>query len=43
MWWPTAEFLKRKVAEYEALQLEIEILKSEISIEKHLNVVHQGR
>ena len=39
----TAEFMKRKVAEYEALQLEIEILKSEISIEKHLNVVHQGR
>ena len=39
----TAEFMKRKVAEYEALQLEIEILKSEISIEKHLNVEHQGR
>jgi len=39
----TAKFMKRKVAEYEALQLEIEILKSEISIEKHLNVVHQGR
>lgn len=39
----TAEFMKRKVAEYEALQLEIEILKSEISIEKHLNVEHQAR
>jgi EPS-associated MarR family transcriptional regulator len=39
----TTEFMKRKVAEYEALQLEIEILKSEISIEKHLNVEHQGR
>ena len=39
----TAEFLKRKVAEYEALQLEIEKLKSEISIEKHLNVEHQSR
>ena len=39
----TAEFMKRKVAEYEALQLEIEILKSEISIEKNLNVEHQGR
>ena len=39
----TAEFMKRKVAEYEALQLEIEILKSEISIEKHLNVEHQSR
>ena len=38
----TAEFMKCKVAEYEALQLEIEILKSEISIEKHLNVEHQG-
>jgi EPS-associated MarR family transcriptional regulator len=38
----TTEFMKRKVAEYEALQLEIEILKSEISIEKHLNVEHQG-
>ena len=37
----TTEFMKRKVAEYEALQLEIEILKSEISIEKHLNVEHQ--
>ena len=39
----TAEFMKRKVTEYGALQLEIEILKSEISIEKHLNVEHQGR
>ena len=39
----SAEFIKRKVTEYEALQLEIEILKSEISIEKHLNVEHQGR
>ena len=39
----TAEFMRRKVAEYEALQLEIEILKSEISIEKHLNVERQGR
>ncbi len=38
----TTEFMKRKVAEYEALQLEIEILKSEISIEKDLNVEHQG-
>ena len=38
----TTEFMKRKVSEYEALQLEIEILKSEISIEKHLNVEHQG-
>lgn len=38
----TTEFMRRKVAEYEALQLEIEILKSEISIEKHLNVEHQG-
>jgi len=37
----TTEFMKRKVTEYEALQLEIEILKSEISIEKHLNVEHQ--
>jgi len=35
--------MKRKVAEYEALQLEIEILKSEISIEKHLNMERQGR
>ena len=39
----TAEFMKRKVAEYEALELEIEKLKSEISIEKHLNVEHQSR
>ena len=39
----TAELMKRKVTEYGALQLEIEILKSEISIEKHLNVEHQGR
>jgi len=38
----TAEFMKRKVAEYEALQLEIEVLKYEISIEKHLNVEYQG-
>ncbi len=38
----TTEFMRRKVAEYEALQLEIEILKSEISIEKDLNVEHQG-
>ena len=36
----TTEFMRRKVAEYKALQLEIEILKSEISIEKHLNVEH---
>ena len=39
----TAEFMKRKVVEYEALELEIEKLKSEISIEKHLNVEHQSR
>ena len=38
----TAEFMKRKVAEYEALHLEIEVLKSEISFEKHLNVEHLG-
>ena len=38
----TAEFMKRKVTEYGALQLEIEILKSEISIEKNLNVEHQS-
>ena len=38
----TAEFMKRKVTEYHALQLEIEILKSEISIEKNLNVEHQS-
>ena len=38
----TAEFMKRKVAEYEALQLEIEILKSEISIERHSNLECQS-
>ena len=38
----TAEFMKRKVAEYEALQLEIESLRSEISIEKGLEVEHQA-
>ena len=38
----TAEFMKRKVTEYDELQLEIEILKSEISIEKNLNVEHQS-
>ena len=38
----TAEFMKRKVAEYEALQLEIEILKSEISIERHSNLEYKG-
>jgi len=38
----TAEFMKRKLAEYEALQLEIEVLKYEISIEKHLNVEYQA-
>jgi hypothetical protein len=30
----TAEFLKRKVAEYEALQTEIESLKAEMNSEK---------
>lgn len=38
----TAEFMKRKVAEYEALQLEIESLRSEISIDKGLEVEHQA-
>jgi EPS-associated MarR family transcriptional regulator len=38
----TAEFMKRKVAEYEALQLEIESLRSEISIEKGLEMEHQA-
>lgn len=31
MWWPTAEFLKGKVAEYKTLEAEIEALKSDIS------------
>jgi hypothetical protein len=38
----TAEFMKRKVAEYEALKLEIESLRSEISIEKGLEMEHQA-
>ena len=38
----TAEFMKRKVAEYEALQLEIESLRSEISIDKGLEVEQQA-
>jgi EPS-associated MarR family transcriptional regulator len=38
----TAEFMKRKVAEYEALQLEIESLRSEISIDNSLEVEHQA-
>ena len=31
----TAEFLKRKVAEYEALRAEIDVLKSELHIDVH--------
>ena len=38
----TAEFMKRKVTEYEALQLEIEILKSEISINARADLGGQG-
>ena len=39
----TAEFMKRKVAEYEALQVEIESLKAEISINAHADLGSQGR
>ena len=39
----TAEFMKRKVAEYEALQVEIESLKAEISINAHSDLGSQVR
>ena len=39
----TAEFMKRKVAEYEALQVEIESLKAEISINANADLGSQGR
>ena len=38
----TAKFMKRKVAEYEALQVEIESLKAEISINAHADLGGQG-
>jgi len=38
----TAKFMKRKVAEYEALQIEIEALKSEISIDEHSEIGNQS-
>ena len=39
----TAEFMKRKVAEYGALQVEIESLKAEIPINAHADLGSQGR
>ena len=38
----TTEFMKRKVAEYKALQDEIESLKAEISINAHADLGGQG-
>jgi len=38
----TAKFMKRKVAEYEALQIEIEALKAEISINKRSELGSQS-
>jgi hypothetical protein len=37
----TAKFLKRKVAEYEMLQLEIDLLKAEVAKDQMLQKAHE--